>query len=127
MRNLWIGTCVVVLAIWLASSLAAVACHKPPWIQIIGPSGGEDVTDGCEIIAEVLNSNVAATSVEFLVDGQVVGVDDAADEEGKFSLQWDASGVAAGEHIISARATLADQTILKDSDEVKVVISGGEE
>ena len=127
MRNLWVVICLVVLATWLAGALAAVACDESPWIHIVSPSGGEGVTDGCEIIAEVLNSKVAAASVEPLVDGQAVGVDDAANEEGTFSLQWDAKDVAAGEHTVSAQAALADETIPKDSDEVRVSITGGKE
>lgn len=96
--------------------------YRPPWVLIPSPTGGTDVSSGCEIVAQVVHCDVEVKSVEFLVDGKVVGTDDKADEEGKFRFKWNAADVAAGKHTITAKANLANGEELKDSDEVKVIV-----
>ncbi len=98
------------------------ACDWPPWILVLAPKDGADVTSGCEIVAQLKDCPVEVKAVKFLVDGKVVGGDDTADEAGKFSFQWDAAAAEAGEHIISAKAKLANGDIVTKSDKVKVTV-----
>ena len=109
------------LVLVLSGSVAGDCCG-PPWIYIIEPAEDADVSAGCEIVAKLVDCPLEVKAVRFLVDGEVVGSDDTADEEGKFSFQWDGADAEAGEHIISAKAKLANGDIVTKSDEVKVVV-----
>ena len=112
----------VIVVVVLSGLVAGVSACGPPWIDIIEPEEDADVSAGCEIVAKVMECSVEVTSVEFLVDFEVVGTDDTTDEEGKYSFQWDAADVEPGEHTITAKANLANGDVVTKSDEVKVVV-----
>ncbi len=112
----------IIVVVVLSGLVVGTSACGPPWIDIIEPDEDADVSAGCKIVAKVLRCSVEVKSVEFLVDFEVVGTDDTADEEGKYSFQWDAADAWVGEHLITAQANLANDEVLEDSDEVKVVV-----
>jgi len=112
----------VIVVVVLIGLVAGTSACGPPWIDIIEPEEDADVSAGCEILAKVVHCPVEVKSLEFLVDGDVVGTDDTADEEGQYSFQWDAADIEAGEHTITAKAKLANEEVVTKSDEVKVIV-----
>ena len=116
------GLVLPIVALVPGSRTQACDPDWPPWVLVVAPTDGADVTSGCEIVAKLKDCPIEVTSVKFLVDGKLVGRDDTADEEGTFSFQWDAAAVEAGEHIISAKAKLANGDIVTKSDKVKVAV-----
>ncbi len=70
----------------------------PPRAAIISPGDGLSVTGTVSIVATA-DDDVGVTLVEFLVDGQPLGLDDAA----PYTAAWDASG-SLGPHTLTVRA-----------------------
>ena len=78
---------------------STVTDTQAPTVQITGPADGATVMGQVGLEATATD-DYGVAEVEFLVDGGSVGVATAA----PFSVAWDASAVAAGEHVIAAQA-----------------------
>jgi hypothetical protein len=114
----------VVLVVWGSLGLLArVSACRPPWIDIIAPAASSAVSGSCEITAKVMEVGAGTvTAVTFLVDGQSVGVDETADDGGKYAVTWDASAATDGPHVISATATLTDGVVVTESAKVSITV-----
>jgi hypothetical protein len=79
-------------------------CELPPiWPRIT--ANGAPVTggvSGCVTIEAGVLPKLKVTSVEFLVDDKVIG----KDAEAPYSVVWDTTTVANGEHVVKAKAYL---------------------
>jgi hypothetical protein len=70
-----------------------------PTVSLTAPADGATVK-GTVALTATADDNVGVDSVEFLVDGQVVGTDISA----PYSADWDSKTIADGTHAITARA-----------------------
>lgn len=98
-------------------AVCAWACPGWIWIQSPGDGGVELMaTATVEAGVEIVEEGYTAASVEFFVDDESIGTDDAS----PFSVSWDTSKVANGEHKLRAVGTLLAKD--KDGTEVKTNI-----
>ncbi|HEY3312200.1 MAG TPA: Ig-like domain-containing protein [Anaerolineales bacterium] len=72
----------------------------PPSVSVSAPSGGSRVR-GSVTLAATASDNVAVASVDFLVNGSLVGTDTSS----PYSLIWNSSSTPDGLVTITARAT----------------------
>jgi hypothetical protein len=68
-----------------------------PQVKLVAPTDNAEVQGIVELQAEVTGTDTA--SVEFLVDGRLIG----SSALSPYSFLWDSSKVAAGQHLLSAR------------------------
>jgi hypothetical protein len=71
----------------------------PPTVSVSSPSDGSTVT-GTATLSASATDEAGVDHVDFLVDGTVVGSDSTA----PFSVGWNSTSVADGQHSITARA-----------------------
>ena len=71
-----------------------------PSVTIGTPSGGATVSGGSVLVSAKARDNVAVASVQFIVDGLVLGTDTTA----PYSIQWDTTTAIDGFHDLSAVA-----------------------
>ncbi|MGV8040272.1 MAG: S8 family serine peptidase [Thermoanaerobaculaceae bacterium] len=83
----------------VVSGVSGAACN-PPTVSVSAPAAGAALTGTVTLSANV-TADPAATQVEFLVDGSVVGTDTAS----PWSISWNSASVGDGSHTITARAT----------------------
>jgi subtilisin family serine protease len=95
---------------------------NPPTVSITDPGDGETVADTLTVTANATDDH-GVTQVEFLVDGESLGVD-TEDSDG-WGLTWDTNSVDDGSHTISAVATDTIGQTTSDSISVTVDNSGG--
>ena len=72
----------------------------PPTVGITAPTGGS--VSGSVAVTANAADNVAVASVQFLLDGNALG---AADTTSPYSVSWDTTLAANGQHTLTARAT----------------------
>jgi hypothetical protein len=114
---------VAVVALASLVLLTEAGACRPPWIDIIAPAASSAVSGSCEISVKVMEVGAGTvTAVTFLVDGQSVGVDETADDGGKYAVTWDASAATDGPHVISATATLTDGVVVTESAKVSITV-----
>lgn len=80
-----------------------------PTVSVTAPAAPVNRT--IALTAEV-EAPAGITSVEFLVDGTVIGTA----TEDPFSVNWDTSTVADGDHAITARVTDADEQVVTSEE-----------
>jgi len=78
------------------------------------------VLTGTVTLEAVLADKVKVTSVDFLVDGKLL----ATDKEAPYSVEWDTSKVADGEHSLQARGNVAEGVTIV-SKPLKVTVANG--
>ncbi|MFW6074408.1 MAG: Ig-like domain-containing protein [Chloroflexota bacterium] len=88
-----------------------------PAVTITEPSDG-DVVAGTITIEADATDDFGVLQVEFFVDGSSIGTDD--DGSDGWSVDWDSTSVAEGDHTISA--TAADGAGQSDSDSVSIAV-----
>ncbi len=81
------------------SGVSGGTCN-PPTVSVSAPAAGATLTGTVTLSANV-TADPAATQVEFLVDGSVVGTDTTS----PWSISWNSASVSDGSHTITARAT----------------------
>ncbi|MBI3466479.1 MAG: Ig-like domain-containing protein [Planctomycetes bacterium] len=74
--------------------------NTPPSVDVTAPADGATVAGTVELTATA-SDNVGVVGVQFLLDGVPVGAEDTT---APYTLSWDATTVANGQHTISARA-----------------------
>lgn len=72
----------------------------PPTVSLTAPASGATVA-GNVTLSATASDNVGVASVEFLVNGTVIGTDSMS----PYSVTWDSSGTTNGSVSITARAT----------------------
>ena len=72
----------------------------PPTVQIVAPASGTQVNNIITVTADATD-NAGVAGVQFLVDGQPVGPEDAT---ASYALTWDTRTVANGAHTLTAIA-----------------------
>lgn len=72
---------------------------EAPEVVLTSPAPGENVFGDVKIIASI-NDNVKVTSVEFLVNGEIVSTLDAA----PYEAVWDAREALEGQHYVQVKA-----------------------
>lgn len=87
----------------------------PPSVSITSPTNGASVTATIAVDISA-NDNIAVSSVNFKVDGVVVGTDNNA----PYSFSWNTTTVAAGIHTLSATANDAAGNVNSNSIQVTV-------
>ena len=80
-------------------NVTASADTTPPTVTVSAPAGNATVS-GSVAIAASANDDVAVTTVDFLVDGAVVGTASAA----PYGATWDTTKTTNGAHTITAKA-----------------------
>ena len=86
-----------------------------PTVALELPTGGSHVSGSVEIRATAADA-VGVTLVEFLADGETIGLDTSA----PFAIVWDSTD-APGQHVLSARAFDHGHNV-RVSDEVLVTV-----
>jgi hypothetical protein len=71
----------------------------PPTVSLTAPANGATVS-GTVTLSANASDNVGVTSVEFLVNGSVVGTDTTS----PYSVSWNSTTVLNGTHTVTARA-----------------------
>ena len=117
----WLGlTLCVVTSVILVSAIAR-SCELPPpiWLRsIAGADKDTGAVAGSVTLEAVVSDEVKVTGVEFLVDGKVL----ATDTEAPYSVVWDTTKVANGEHSVQARGNVAEGAAVV-SKPLKVVVA----
>ena len=88
-------------------------------IHLTSPAANATVSGSIDVSATV--DNTPPARVEFTVDGQLVG----ADESAPYTVAWDTSSVADGQHTILARSVDAANNVT-DSDSIMVSVANVE-
>jgi glucose/arabinose dehydrogenase len=104
------------------ATFASTGTNQSPTVTLTSPVSGTTVTVGTEVTvtADASDADGAVVQVDFLVDGTLVGSDDAA----PYSAQWTPS--AAAVYRLTARATDDGAAVgLSDTVQVTVVSGGG--
>ncbi|HNX51466.1 MAG TPA: S8 family serine peptidase, partial [Thermoanaerobaculaceae bacterium] len=81
------------------SGISGGTCNLPT-VSVSAPTAGATLTGTVTLSANV-TADPAATQVDFLVDGSVVG----SDTTSPWSISWNSASVSDGSHTITARAT----------------------
>ncbi|HEX9854754.1 MAG TPA: S8 family serine peptidase, partial [Acidimicrobiia bacterium] len=97
------------------AQVEVVADNAPPAVAITSPVPGEAVSGTFTVTADASDPSGVAR-VDFAVDGQAIGTDDAA----PFSAAWDTTGLPDGPHAVTA--TAVDNTGAQASDQVSVTV-----
>ena len=71
-----------------------------PTVSLTAPTNNQNVS-GSQVMTATATDNVGIASVQFLVNGNVVGTDTSA----PYSYTWASDTVANGQHTLAARAT----------------------
>ena len=74
----------------------------PPTVSITSPANGTAVSGSAVNLTATASDNVAVASVQFTVDGSLVG---PAITASPYAMMWDSTSVAPGNHSVSAIAT----------------------
>lgn len=91
-----------------------------PTVSVTSPANGAAVSGTTEINATANDTGSGIKTVEFLVDGTVIG----SDATSPYSVSWNSATVTNGNHTITARAT--DNADNKTTSAgVTVTVSGG--
>ena len=77
-----------------------VVDSTPPTATITAPANGASVSGNVTVSANA-SDNIAVTSVTFRVDGTIIG---SADLTAPYSVTWNTSGAASGNHTLTAEA-----------------------
>jgi hypothetical protein len=101
-------------------SLGGGGADTPPTISITSPINSATVSETISFTADA-SDDVGVTQVEFLVDGNSLGVD--ANSIDGWSVSWDTTAYADGNHTLTAIAT--DTTGQTASDSVDVAVDNG--
>lgn len=94
--------------------------NAPPQISIASPAEGERVSGVVNVTGSASDADGDPITIEVQVDG---GAWRAATGGGAWAFAWDASGAAAGEHTLRARASDGNHTT--ESAPRKVVVGAG--
>jgi hypothetical protein len=78
----------------------AILDKTPPTVSITSPTSGSRLSE-VVIVSATASDNVGVTGVQFLLDGQPIGSEDAGSP---FSVSWDTRQSANGQHTLSALA-----------------------
>ena len=79
---------------------AAPADANPPTVSVTAPAAGSTVSGTINVTANAADDN-GVLGVQFLLDGQPLGLEDTT---APYSLSWDSTGASNGAHTLSARA-----------------------
>ncbi|MDJ0841666.1 MAG: PHB depolymerase family esterase [Acidobacteriota bacterium] len=93
----------------------------PPTVSITSPSTGATVSGTVSVTASA-SDDVAVSSVDFFIDGMLVGTDTSS----PYSYSWSTSSEANGTHSIFARAVDSSGNTAT-SDTISVTVTGGVE
>lgn len=108
----------------------APADTTPPTVGMTAPANGATVAGTAVTVAASASDNVGVTSVQFLLDGALLG---APVTTAPYTLTWDSTTVANGSHTLSARAqdaagnvgiAVAQSVTVANADTTPPVISG---
>lgn len=91
----------------------------PPVVSVTSPTGGATVSGTVALTANATDGESNIQKVEFMVDGNLVGVPDTSPP---YSVQWSSSSVVNGSHTISAKA-YNDAGLTATSSSVSVTVS----
>ena len=116
--------CVAASCLTVLGALCASACDEepPPIVIIESVRQGAEVGGNTDLVATIQNCNKSVTAVVFLVDGDVVAFDDAADAKGRYVSEWDTRESPDGEHQLSAAVLISDGRVT-NSEIVEVIVS----
>jgi hypothetical protein len=73
----------------------------PPVILMLRPSDNTTVSGGAVLLSANATDNIGVSGVQFMVDGQKIGVEDTV---APFEMNWDCRGVSNGQHVLTAEA-----------------------
>ena len=74
---------------------------EAPTVSVTAPTSGATVAGAAVALSAGASDNVGVTSVQFLVDGNPVGVPDTT---APYSMSWDSTSTPDGAHTIGAQA-----------------------
>jgi hypothetical protein len=103
------------------SFTTSVADTIPPTVTLTAPANGTTVSGTLGVTATA-SDNIGVSSVQFLLDGQLLG---APDTSAPYSTTWNSTTVGNGPHTLAARARdLAGNETTSNSRSVTVSNSG---
>jgi Concanavalin A-like lectin/glucanases superfamily/Bacterial Ig domain len=85
-------------SVWFTG--AAPADPNPPTVSLTAPAPGSTVSGTINVTANAAD-DTGVLGVQFLLDGQPLGLEDTT---APYSLSWDSTGASNGAHTLSARA-----------------------
>jgi N,N-dimethylformamidase beta subunit-like protein/uncharacterized protein DUF4082/Big-like domain-containing protein len=91
------GTAMTAPYTWTFTTIDSV----PPTVTMTAPANGSAVS-GSVTVSATASDNVAVASVQFLLDGNLLGTPIT---QAPYAMSWDSTTVANGSHTLSARAT----------------------
>ncbi len=89
---------------------------NPPAVTLSDPAEGATVSGSSVLVAATASDDNGVTQVEFFVDGASIGIDTTA----PYSVSWDSTTVADGNHVVAATATDTGGQTSSDSNSVTV-------
>ena len=101
-------------------TVEATGTDDPPTTSFVSPSDGSDVSGNVKLSATASDDG-SVTGVEILDDGAKIG--DADFSGGLWSLRWNTKKAAAGDHVLTARAT--DDGGQTGEGSITVMVDGG--
>ena len=96
------GACSVTMtaARTVGATFAVVADTTAPTVAVTAPAPGSTVS-GTVTVSATASDNVAVAGVQFLLDGALLGAEDATSP---YSVAWNTATATAGSHTLTARA-----------------------
>jgi poly(hydroxyalkanoate) depolymerase family esterase len=91
-----------------------------PSVNLIYPADG-DTVGGTVTLAAVASDDTGVASVEFYVDGQLLGSGNQAAQTGSWTLDWNSTGLSPGPHALRVEARDPRGNIGVDDDTIVVV------